>query len=637
MSRTPHRLTAMAVVAIVVLISVMVVTAVARAAKTPKPPASAHWAAGEVLVEYRAAASAADVRGGVKAAGARVAKKIGTPWASQRRLVLVVSSGQSIAELMATFAKDPLVLRVSPNYRRSLDAVPGDTSYGQQWGLPQIGAETAWDTTTGSSSVVVADLDTGVDYTHPDLSANMWHNSGETPGNGIDDDGNGYVDDYYGFRPIDDTGDPYPYRHFSGGDTDPAHGTHTAGIMGATGANGVGIAGTAWTTRIMAIEGFRRDGYIYDSEVIQAIDYVIWEKNHGVNVVAVNASWGGAGYNASLRSAILSLGSAGIVFCAGAGNGGGDGIGDDNDVTPHYPASYDCGNIIAVAASTQTDGLTVFSNHGATSVDLAAPGTNILSTVIGTQYESWNGTSMATPFVTGSVALLASKYPSESAAQRLIRILQGTDAVAGLSGMCTTGGRLNVANALAAPPPGDDVIAPAAPTLDQPVSPTNQSTLSLSGTAEAHSTVTLYDGAGVLGTTTAGSDGAFGFAASLPDGDRSLTATATDAAGNTSEASAPRSVIVDTVWPTTTDNTDGLHHQSFNVILSPLDATSGVAATYYRIDGGAWTSGTSFWLVLNIRHKRPGLPRGTHTVEYYSTDSAGNSETPINSCQVILG
>jgi len=447
-------------------VAVMVVSLGVAAAASGGPPAPVEeWAPHELLVEYRAASSARDVRDGVGAAGARIERTLGTPWAPGRRLVLVESTEHSVSELMAIFADDPLVLRVSPNYRdRVCDTTPNDTSYGSQWGLPKIAAPAAWDTTTGSSDVVIADIDTGVDYNHPDLAANMWHNPNEIAANGVDDDGNGYVDDVYGIDSNAMNGDPFPKHSFA----DVGHGTHVAGICAAVGNNGSGIAGTMWTGRIMAIQTFSSDGAAYHDDEIAAIDYVIHEKTHdGVNVVAINASWGSYGSaDPSVRAAIQAAGNAGIVFCAAAGNET-----KNNDSIPHYPSSYPLPCIIAVAASDASDALASFSCYGATSVDLAAPGTGILSTWPSDSYASWDGTSVATPFVTGSVGLCAAQHPAETANQRVARIVDNVDAVPALSGKCVSGGRLNLNKALGAvAPPADDeipgVAIPASPVTD---------------------------------------------------------------------------------------------------------------------------------------------------------------------------
>ena len=372
------------------------------------------------------------------------------------------STTATTAELVKTFSADPRVQFAEPDYILHAEATPNDTRFAELWGMQQISAPGAWDITTGASSVVIADIDTGVDYAHPDLAANMWHNPGETPGNGIDDDGNGYVDDVYGIDTANGDSDPMD---------DNGHGTHTSGTVAAVGDNGVGVTGVAWQARIMALKFLDGDGSGYTSDAIACINYAIAQDVAGVDVAAINASWGGGPYSEGLRTAINAAAARGIVFVASAGNGGDDEIGDDNDATPQYPASYDCANIIAVAATDSSDALAYFSNYGATSVDLAAPGVSILSTT-GSGYESWNGTSMAAPHVTGAIALCAAEFPAETMSQRIARVLNGVDSVAGLSGKTTSGGRLNVQTAVSGPAPSDDDIPddiPGIPLANSPV------------------------------------------------------------------------------------------------------------------------------------------------------------------------
>jgi subtilisin family serine protease len=360
--------------------------------------------------------------------------------------VVVSSASLSTAELIDQLKTDPRVDRVEPDYLLHLDATPNDPDLPSLWGMTQIRTPGAWDLSTGSSSVVLASIDTGVDYTHPDLAANMWHNPGEVAGNGLDDDGNGYVDDVYGMASASDAVDPSDPMDVQG------HGTHTAGTMAGVGDNGTGVAGVAWHTSVMALRFFNAKGLGATSDAIACIEYVIAMKERGVNVVAINASWGSSENSAFLRWAIEAAGDAGIIVVAAAGNGGADKVGDDNEVEPYYPASYDCANIVSVGASDATDALTGFSNYGAASVDLVAPGIDIWSTVptamVPAGYGFKKGTSMAAPHVTGTIALCAALYPGETAAERTGRVLGSADPVASLAGKCVTGGRLDVLGAL---------------------------------------------------------------------------------------------------------------------------------------------------------------------------------------------
>jgi subtilisin family serine protease len=351
------------------------------------------YAEGEVIVVMNKSLSASEATTVLAQNKIKVLKEYKKLSSKSKGSYMLVSGDTSTEELVAQLKQDPNVKSVSPNYRRTLSATTDDTYFNELWGLNNTGqnvggtfgtsgtydadidAPEAWDTATGSSNVVVAVFDTGVDYTHEDLSANMWVNSAEAGGTiGADDDGNGYVDDVYG----------YDFAGGASGENDPdpmdimGHGTHVSGTIGAEGNNSTGITGVNWDVKIMALKVFRPSLGAYDDDIIEAIDYVLTMKDNGVNIVAINASYGGYGgaQNDPMNDAIKSLGDAGIVFCAAAGNEN-----NDNDTNPSYPASYDASNIIAVAATDQDDQLASFSNYGATSVDIAAPGTNILSTL----------------------------------------------------------------------------------------------------------------------------------------------------------------------------------------------------------------------------------------------------------------
>ena len=267
-----------------------------------------------------------------------------------------------------------------PNIVKYLDrTLPGDPRFSSQWchsnvdnPYADMDSPKAWDITTGSTDVVVALIDSGVDYTHPDLAANIWTNPWEIAGNGMDDDGNGYIDDIHGIDSGDDDCDPMDYD---------GHGTHVAGIMGALGDNGLGIAGVNWRVKIMVLKGFEESSDGMDTSMeVEAINYILAMKAKGVNIVAVNASYGFTGSEDEVeKEAIEALGEAGILFMAAAGNDADD---NDNSYYGHYPSSYDLDNIVSVAASDADGQLAWFSNYGEVSVDLAAPGQNILSTVM---------------------------------------------------------------------------------------------------------------------------------------------------------------------------------------------------------------------------------------------------------------
>ncbi|MEG5042581.1 MULTISPECIES: S8 family peptidase, partial [unclassified Microcoleus] len=325
---------------------------------------------------------------------------------------------------------------------------PNDPSYSQLWGLNNTGqsggtadadidAAEAWDIQQGNPNLVIGVIDTGVDYNHPDLVGNIWTNPGEIAGDGIDNDNNGYIDDVRGWD-------------FAYNDNDPmdvdGHGTHVSGTIAAKGNNGVGVTGVAWNAKIMPLKFLSDEGSGYTSDAILAINYATAK-----GVKLTNNSWAGGGYSQSLYDAINTAGQQGALFIAAAGNEI-----NNNDITPVYPASYDLSNIISVASTTDTDALSSdFSNYGATTVDLGAPGSGIYSTTPGGTYGFKDGTSMASPHVTGAAALLWSQNPTWTAQQVKNRLMQTTDPIPTLSGNTVSGGRLNINSALGgSTPPG---------------------------------------------------------------------------------------------------------------------------------------------------------------------------------------
>ncbi len=337
-----------------------------------------------------------------------------------------------------------LVLTADP----SLSAQWALNNVGQAGGIPDadIDAFEAWQVTTGSRSVVVAIVDSGIDFAHPDLAANIWTNPREVAGNGRDDDGNGYIDDVHGWDFVDN--DNTPQDGFW-------HGTHVAGIIGAVGNNGIGVSGVSQQVSILPLRFQNNSGSGYTGAAVSALNYVTQLKLAGVPIVATNISWGGGtSVSLSLQTALQAQANAGITVVVAAGNNGGD-----NDAVPRYPSSYSFDTIIAVAGSDTSDKLLGFSNYGATSVDLAAPGAGILSTLPGGGHGSISGTSMAAPHVTGTVALMAAVRPHATATQIRSAILGSVDRVSTLAGKVATGGRLNAFAALgrimaAVPAPG---------------------------------------------------------------------------------------------------------------------------------------------------------------------------------------
>jgi subtilisin family serine protease len=432
---------------------------------------------GELLIGFQPGLTGSDVAAFYAAYGLSELKNLDAgPGKSIR---LVSTRTQQSAALIPTLEHDPRVRYADPDDVMTAAQVPNDPAFSRDYGLLNTGqtggtpdadidADEAWNITTGSSNVVVADIDTGVDYTHPDLAANMWHNPGEIPGNHKDDDGNGLVDDYYGYDFANKDGDPMD------GD---GHGTHVAGIIGMVGNNATGSAGVNWNVKIMALQYIQSAATVSGNvkgdiaAAVSAIEYAtmmrqLYESSGGAlgaNVRVINASWGYWDIvpPQALKDAIDASGEAGILFVAAAHNQA-----RDNDVTPVYPASFDSPNIISVAATDHDDRYASFTDWGATSVDLAAPGDAVWSTWPGGGYQFSSGTSMATPLVAGAAALVWSASPNLTAAEVKARLLNSVDPIGQIGANANyptvTNGRLNVRNALLYQPPDGESIAPAA-------------------------------------------------------------------------------------------------------------------------------------------------------------------------------
>ncbi len=382
------------------------------------------------------------------------------------RLALLELKGDKGSDLAAQALKalqgNPLIDYGEYNYKQYLAVFPNDPRFNELWGLHNTGqtggtpdadidAPEAWDISTGSPDVIVGVIDTGVDYTHQDLAANIWNNPGEIAGNGIDDDGNGFVDDIHGINAITGTGDPMD---------DHDHGTHCSGTIGGIGNNAIGVVGVNWQVRIIGMKFLNSAGSGDTADAVTCVNYAVALKNRGVNIRVLSNSWGGGGWTQTMEDAIWAANNAGIMFMAAAGN-----YTSNNDTSPYYPASYDVPNVVAVASTDHNDNISSFSNYGATTVELGAPGSSILSTIIGNSYALFSGTSMATPHVSGAAALLLSVNDQLTVAEIKTLLVDYGDPIPALAGKTISGKRLNVYNSLTqVSPPGPSFRLSANPT-----------------------------------------------------------------------------------------------------------------------------------------------------------------------------
>lgn len=369
--------------------------------------------------------------------------------------LLLKSNEKSTNALVNELEALPEVQYAEPNYLYSIhgfeSSAPVDPMYGKLWGLKNTGsnepdkngntsstpgvaaadlnAEKAWSVTTGSKKVVIAVIDTGIDYNHPDLKNNMWVNEKEIPDNGIDDDGNGYIDDIHGWNAEKNNGNPMDGN---------AHGTHCAGTIGAEHNNDVGVAGVMSEVKLMAVKFLSDSGSGSLADAVESIDYAT-----KMNVDIMSNSWGGGGYSQVLFDSITAAKKKGIVFVAAAGNDN-----SNNDSRASYPASYQVDNVISVASHTAQDTLSSFSNFGKNSVHVAAPGSNILSTTPGNQYKVFSGTSMATPHVSGVIGLLVAEMGRMPVLDLRERLMATTVPVGAYRKTTQAGGRVNAYNFL---------------------------------------------------------------------------------------------------------------------------------------------------------------------------------------------
>src|SRR5262245_24406082 len=443
------------------------------------PATTASVIPGELLVSFKPGVTPAEIRQFYTQHGVSERQALDTyARGNGSRLKLVSVPADRTESLLSTLERDPRVAYAEPNLTFSgalQSATPTDPFYAMQYALDNAGqwsstpdadidATDAWEITTGSPDVLVAVIDNGVNYNHPDLAANIWTNPYETPGDGIDNDGNGYVDDLHGIDTTTNSGDPM---------ANPAgvigfHGTSVASIIGARPFN-EGTVGIAWRVGIVAVRLVDEKDTLKASDMVQAFQYINYLKNvQGQNIIATNNSYGAYHLPRSVRDAMAGLDQPGmspILHVCAAGNEGED-LDGDFDV---FPAEIDLDNVISVAATGWHDEMADFSNYGATVVDLAAPGEFIITGHVTDPYgfgEGLSGTSVAAPHVTGAAALVASAFPGITAAGIKARILGGVDPISHVGDNhlkpTATNGRLNIANALAAATPETDNRAPAA-------------------------------------------------------------------------------------------------------------------------------------------------------------------------------
>src|SRR5262245_14902904 len=519
-----------------------------------------------------------------------------------------LAAGLDVPTALVAARANPFVEYAEPNYILHVETTPNDPKYadGTLWDMNKIAMPAAWDVSTGHPDVLVAVIDTGADYNHPDLAANIWTNAAEAAGTaGVDDDGNGFVDDIHGYDIVNHDGDPMD---------DHSHGTHVAGTIGAVGNNGVGVVGVNWSVRIMPVKTFNASGNGTTADTIAGLNYAV---QMGARVS--NHSYGDNVFSQAHLDAITAAGQAGHLVVAAAGNGNFFGFPINNDTTPFYPASYkpNPDNVISVAATDSTDKFASFSNYGATSVDLAAPGVNIYSTVPG-GYGTKSGTSMAAPHVTGAAALIWAADPSLTMTQVRQRILSGTDSIQALNPNrpTVTNGRLNVFKAM-----------PQAPRLSVSDATVTEGD---TGTTTATFTVTLSPGSTQTVTVDfATADGS----ATVADSDY-VTAgdTLTFTPGETT-----KTVFVTVVGDTAIEPTETFTLNLSNSGSTPIQDGVGLG-TIVNDDGpgtlrfSSATYSTAEGTTVTVTVTRTGGSSGTVTVDYATSNgtAGGDDYTTAN-------
>ncbi|MGF7117269.1 S8 family serine peptidase [Methanobacterium oryzae] len=491
----------------------------------------------------------------------------------------------NLSDAIAIYLSNTNILYAEPNYIYKTETIPDDAHYNSLWGLSRINATDAWDITTGSSNVIIAVVDSGIDLLHLDLKGNIWTNEAELNGiSGVDDDGNEYIDDIYGWNFLKDTNNVTD---------DNGHGTHVAGIIAATGNNTEGVTGVTWNAKIMALKFLDANGYGYVEDAVNAINYAAKMGAH-----IINNSWGGSTYSQALKDAIDACNA--LVVCA-AGN---EYSGVDNDKYPNYPSSFTSNNIIAVAAINGDDNIAYFSNYGVNSVDVAAPGSNIYSTVPQSSYGYLSGTSMATPYVSGLAALIKSMRPDLNVLQVKYTILNNVDFISSLSGKISTSGVINAYKSLTNIVTDITIPRASADSKGGHYNITQMITLSMNETGNIYYTTngatptkasTKYTDPIIINSTTI------------------LKFFAVDESGNPSKIYT-ETYVIDTVKPTVSANPKGGLYNTNKVIYLKMNESGTI---YYTKNGTTpTTSSTRYTGTFTIS--------SSTILKFFAVDLAGN-------------
>src|SRR5215467_9821326 len=565
--------------------------------------------------------------------------------------VIKLSRGVSVEEAINSYRQDPDVLYAEPNYILKTINTPNDPRFSQMWGLNNVGqsggtpdadidAPEAWNITTGSSNVVVAILDTGIDYNHQDLAGNMFRNTADCNNDGIDNDGNGFVDDCYGIDVANNDSDPMD---------DNGHGTHVGGTIGAVGNNNVGVVGVNWNVRLMSCKFFDASGQGTTEGAIACLEYVKTMKELGVNIVATSNSWGGGDFSQALIDAIDDQRKSDILFITAAGNGNFFGIGENNDTSPFYPCDTYLPNVICVAATDRTDARASFSNYGRHTVHVGAPGVDILSTLPGNNYATESGTSMATPHVAGVAALLKAQDPTRDWRAIKNLILTGGNTISSMANTIT-GKRLNANGAMTCSnavvqsrliPIANTISASPGVPVDlgylniNCANPNGSVSVSVSPGGE---TVTLLDDG--LGSDQAAGDGIYSgqwtpsshgtFTITFPDGD-TVTVTVTEVNSIT-----PNPVDLASPPASFTITGSGFANLGFGLSVANFTRNGTLLAQVRATSGNSTTLTVPLPTTQGLFGTLPGLSAGPVIVQVYNQTGSTNSWSLVGSTSLTV-